>query len=133
MIFDLHIGIDYSGRETPASRPSGSSPKPLAKCSQMATKRNNSCRVSSISERDWKRRDGCHVWKPENFPEDDPRHGWTWDHCWQDAVALLGSEDAVRESIEGNPNKPEEEPDNSGSRDLFGDPIPQKPKQRKLF
>ena len=27
------------------------------------------------------KRDGCHVWKPENFPPDDPRHGWTWDDC----------------------------------------------------
>ena len=36
------------------------------------------------------KRDGCHVWHPENFPRDDPRHGWTWDDCWKDAVALLG-------------------------------------------
>ena len=42
------------------------------------------------------KRDGCHVWKPEAFPPDDPRHGWTWDDCWNDAVALLGSEEAVR-------------------------------------
>ena len=42
------------------------------------------------------KRDGCHVWKPESFPDDDPRHGWTWDDCWNDAVALLGSEEAVR-------------------------------------
>ena len=49
------------------------------------------------------KRDGCHVWKPENFPEDDPRHGWTWDDCWKDAVALLGSEDAVRSYVEGEP------------------------------
>ena len=46
------------------------------------------------------KRDGCHVWKPENFPEDDPRHGWTWDDCWNDAVALLGSEEAVRKYVE---------------------------------
>src|SRR5271157_3800275 len=46
------------------------------------------------------KRDGCHVWKPENFPEDDPRHGWTWDDCWNDAVALLGSEEAVRKYLE---------------------------------
>ena len=32
---------------------------------------------------------------------DDPRHGWTWDHCRQDALALLGSEDAVRKYVEG--------------------------------
>jgi hypothetical protein len=45
------------------------------------------------------KRGGCHVWKPENFPVDDPRHGWTWDDCWNDAVALLGGEDAVRKYI----------------------------------
>jgi hypothetical protein len=49
------------------------------------------------------KRDGCHVWKPENFPVDDPRHGWTWDDCWKDAVALLGSEEAVRKYIEEKP------------------------------
>ncbi|OHB85070.1 MAG: hypothetical protein A2V98_24090 [Planctomycetes bacterium RBG_16_64_12] len=49
------------------------------------------------------KRDGCHVWKPENFPEDDPRHGWTWDDCRKDAVALLGSEEAVRKYVEGQP------------------------------
>ena len=70
------------------------------------------------------KRDGCHVWKPENFAEDDPRHGWTWDHCWQDAVAMLGSEEAVREYIEGKPEKPEEEPEQTGPKNLFGDPIP---------
>ncbi len=42
-----------------------------------------------------RKRDGCHTWKPEEFGPDDPRYGWTWDHCWQDAVALLGSDDAV--------------------------------------
>ena len=41
------------------------------------------------------RRNGCHVWKPEDFPKNDPRHGWTWDDCWKDAVALLGSRKAV--------------------------------------
>jgi len=45
------------------------------------------------------KRDGCHVWKPENFSEDDPRHGWTWDDCWNDAVALLGSEAGVVEYL----------------------------------
>jgi hypothetical protein len=28
------------------------------------------------------KRDGCHVWRPESFPPNDPRHGWTWDDCW---------------------------------------------------
>ncbi|MFO0904269.1 MAG: hypothetical protein U0939_14800 [Pirellulales bacterium] len=79
------------------------------------------------------KRDGCHVWKPENFPADDPRHGWTWDDCWNDAVALLGSEDAVREYIDGKPDEPEEEPEHTGPRDLFGDPIIEKAKQKKLF
>jgi hypothetical protein len=79
------------------------------------------------------KRDGCHVWKPENFAADDPRHGWTWDDCWNDAVALLGSEDAVREYIEGKRDQPEEEPEHTGPRDLFGDPIIEKPKQKKLF
>jgi hypothetical protein len=84
------------------------------------------------------KRDGCHVWKPEDFSEDDPRHGWTWDHCWQDAVALLGSEDAVRKYIAGDSRTDEEaenEPstEHNGPRDLFGDPIPVKQKQRRMF
>jgi hypothetical protein len=49
------------------------------------------------------KRTGCHKWEPEKFTKDDPRYGWTWDHCWQDAVALLGSEQAVKDYIEGNP------------------------------
>ena len=52
------------------------------------------------------KRDGCHVWRPESFPEDDPRHGWTWDDCWNDAVALLGGEEAVRDYIEGTAQAP---------------------------
>jgi hypothetical protein len=47
------------------------------------------------------KRDGCHMWHPENFPEEDPRHGWTWEDCWNDAVALLGSQEAVREYVKG--------------------------------
>ena len=54
------------------------------------------------------KRDGCHVWKPENFPPDDPRHGWTWDDCWKDAVALFGSKEAVEKYIA---EKPQEAPD----------------------
>ncbi len=79
------------------------------------------------------KRDGCHVWKPENFPQDNSRHGWTWGDFWNDAVALLGSEEAVREFIEGKPDKPEEEPEHTGHKYLFGHPIVAKPKQRKLF
>ncbi len=84
------------------------------------------------------KRDGCHVWKPENYPEDDRRHGWTWDDCWQDAVALLGSEDAVRKYIEGDTPVDAAEPESgdgksTGSKDLFGNPIPKNPKQTKMF
>jgi len=53
-------------------------------------------------------RDGCHRWQPELFPEDDPRHGWTWDDCYNDAVSLLGSEEAVRDYLETNSKKAEE-------------------------
>jgi hypothetical protein len=48
-----------------------------------------------------RKRDGCHCWNPEEFGKDDPRHGWTWQHCLQDAVALLGSDETVREYVEG--------------------------------
>jgi hypothetical protein len=83
-----------------------------------------------------RKRDGCHRWKPEEFGKDDPRHGWTWEHCWQDAVALLGSEQAVRKYVEGKQKQATEETDDKGSgedgqTDLFGQPLP--PKQRKLF
>jgi hypothetical protein len=46
------------------------------------------------------KRDGCHVWTPENFPPDDARYGWTWEDCWKDAVSLLGGEQAVRRYVE---------------------------------
>jgi len=76
-----------------------------------------------------RKRTGCHVWKPEAFGKDDPRHGWTWDHCWQDAVALLGSDEAVQKYIEGD-SKPanggvdQPQPDDDGPKDLFGNRIP---------
>jgi hypothetical protein len=70
------------------------------------------------------KRDGCHVWKPENFPPDDPRYGWTWDDCWKDAVVLLGSEDAVRKAIEG-------EVTSSSGEDEGGDAQPFKLQSRK--
>ena len=44
-------------------------------------------------------RDGCHRWQPELFTEDDPRHGYTWQDCHNDAVALLGSEKAVHQYL----------------------------------
>jgi len=78
------------------------------------------------------KRDGCHVWKPENFSEDDPRHGWTWDDCWQDAVALLGSEEAVQEYLRCPQGNKEEVLEDTEPKDLFGNPIPLNPKQRKL-
>ena len=79
------------------------------------------------------KRDGCHSWKPEEFSPDDPRHGWTWADCQKDAVALLGSEDAVKKYVEGDqPKKPDELPSKpAGQLDLFGDPVP--PKQGRLF
>jgi len=49
------------------------------------------------------KRQGCHKWEPEKFTKDDSRYGWTWDHCWQDAITLLGSEQAVKDYIEGKP------------------------------
>src|SRR5262249_20675373 len=56
-----------------------------------------------------RKRDGCHRWKPEEFGPHDPRHGWTWDDCLKDAVAILGSENAVNEYVEGKHEQPAEE------------------------
>jgi hypothetical protein len=80
------------------------------------------------------KRAGCHSWHPQNFSKDDPRHGWTWDHCWNDAVALLGSEEAVREYVKGKSN------DRTMSEDI-GEPYEvrvepakrRKAEQQKLF
>jgi hypothetical protein len=77
-----------------------------------------------------RKRDGCHRWKPEEFGKDDPRYGWTWDHCWQDAVALLGSEQAVRHYVEGKAGHTVEEPKAERAVDLYGQPLP--PRQRKM-
>jgi hypothetical protein len=76
-----------------------------------------------------RKRDGCQRWKPEEFAKNDPRYGWTWDHCWQDAVALLGSEEAVRKYIESGSRNDEEGEDGAtsehpGPKDLFGNRIP---------
>jgi hypothetical protein len=38
------------------------------------------------------KRSGCHSWRPESYPPDDPRHGWTWEDCEEDATNLLGKE-----------------------------------------
>lgn len=51
------------------------------------------------------KREGCHRWKPEEFAPEDPRYGWTWEHCWQDAIALLGSKEAVEAYIEQGTTK----------------------------
>ncbi len=79
------------------------------------------------------KRKGCHSWHPENFPEDDPRHGWTWDDCRKDAIALLGSEEAVEEYIakatgDGSEGEEDEEP-----FQLISDPAEKKNPQRRLF
>ena len=76
------------------------------------------------------KRDGCHVWKPEFFPADDPRHGWTWDDCWKDAVALLGSEEAVRRYVEEEPKTAEPSHDEQPFRLQATTPTPS---QGKLF
>ncbi len=70
------------------------------------------------------KRDGCHVWRPENFPDDDHRHGWTWGDCWNDAVVLLGSDEAVRRYIEVEYKEAGKGASTTdGPRDLFGHPI----------
>jgi len=56
------------------------------------------------------KRRGCHAWHPERFTDDDPRYGWTWKDCWNDAIALLGSENAVVEYIAGENESPPEQP-----------------------
>ena len=86
-------------------------------------------KAKNLSEPLILKREGCHKWEPETFLPDDPRHGWTWDHCWQDALALLGSEQAVKDYVEGKQEKVEEA--HAGPKDLFGNPLP--PKQGKLF
>ena len=49
----------------------------------------------------------------------------------EDAVALLGSEQAVQDYIEGKTEQPKEEATEDGAKDLFGEPLP--PKQKRLF
>jgi hypothetical protein len=77
------------------------------------------------------KRNGCHVWKPESFPADDPRHGWTWDHCYQDAVAVLGSDEAVEDYLKEKPNESTEGEEEEDSFQLENDKP--KPKQKKMF
>ena len=80
------------------------------------------------------KREGCHVWKPENFPPNDPRHGWTWDDCWQDAIALLGSKEAVEKYIAEKPEeKPETGEEGDGEEKFELKAKKPKPKQKKMF
>ena len=77
------------------------------------------------------KRDGCHVWRPETFPADDPRHGWTWDDCWNDAVALLRSEEAVEDYI--SESKPEGLNEKYGASQRTQAPLGEPQNQRTLF
>jgi len=80
------------------------------------------------------KRKGCHVWKPENFPPNDPRHGWTWDDCWQDAVALLGSKEAVEKYIVEKPEeKPETGEEGDGEEKFELEKDEPRARQRKMF
>lgn len=54
------------------------------------------------------KRGGFHVWKLENFPEDDPRHGWLWQLCWNDSATFFGSEKAVQQYVARTPEKTDE-------------------------
>jgi hypothetical protein len=79
------------------------------------------------------KRDGCHVWKPENFPPDDPRHGWTWDDCWEDAVALLGSGEAVEKYLAEKPEKQSESGEGGDAEEPFQLKADEpRPKQSKM-
>ncbi len=61
------------------------------------------------------KRPGPHEWHPERFPEDDPRHGWTWDHCRRDAIELLGSQQALDDFLAAERAKLNASADLSGS------------------
>ena len=67
------------------------------------------------------KRHGCHSWKPEFFSKDDSRHGWTWDDCHADAIALLGSEEELEKYLKDEqPQNPASDP---GAVDMFGHPL----------
>ena len=74
-------------------------------------------------------RPGCHRWEPEHFAADDPRHGWTWEHCHADAAALLGSEQAVAEYVAGKQEQTGAKTAEEEEFNLRGEPA----KQLKLF
>ena len=79
------------------------------------------------------KRDGCHSWHPENFPENDPRHGWTWDDCHKDAIALLGSEEAVEEYISNATGDGSEGEDDEEPFQLISEPAVKKDPQKRFF
>jgi hypothetical protein len=80
------------------------------------------------------KRPGCHTWHPENFPKEDPRHGWTWADCWQDAITLLGSEQAVRDYILQQPEPPATSPpEDDDAFKLISAPATRKDPQGRLF
>ena len=81
-----------------------------------------------------RKRPGCHVWEPEKFTKDDRRFGWTWEHCWQDAVALLGSEQAVKDYVEGKPEEsPPDDAGKAGGKATFALKSPKPDNQQQMF
>jgi hypothetical protein len=77
------------------------------------------------------KRDGCHSWHPENFPADDPRHGWTWEDCRKDAITLLGSEEALEAYIaQATATGEDDDGEDEEPFQLKSDPPKKKPQQR---
>ena len=37
---------------------------------------------------------------PKEFTPDDPRYGWIWGQCHQDALTLIGSRKSVKDHVE---------------------------------
>jgi hypothetical protein len=52
-----------------------------------------------------RKREGCQGWVPEAFSHDDTRHGWTWEHCSQDATSL-GATSPAGEDGQARPLQP---------------------------
>jgi len=78
------------------------------------------------------KREGCHSWQPEHLPNDDPRYGWTWDDCRNDAITLLGSEEALEEYIAESATSHVDETDETDEPfRLVSDP-PKKNRQKTL-
>jgi len=78
------------------------------------------------------KREGCHSWQPEEFAADDPRHGWTWDDCRKDAIAILGSEEAVEEYIAKATSDGSEDEEDKEPFQLISEPAQKKNPQRTL-